>query len=85
MIYWLASVSLAISLLLPRVWLHRVGVFGCAIMTVGTYRHSKDWPQFVLNLACTVFHIVMLAKIWRGIDGRHSCKGKLWRIFFGRD
>lgn len=82
MIYWIASISLVLSLALPRVPLHFVGAIGCCIMTERAYSYSQDWPQFTLNLMCVAVHVGMLIKIlfWGDLgNGRHTGKSDMGR------
>lgn len=53
---------LVIGLVLPRGWLHVIGVFGCLVLGVKMYL-AKDGPMLLLQVSCLIAHVFMLVKL----------------------
>lgn len=62
--FYVVAVILVVSFVLPRRWLHVIGVFGAGIMTYRAVSFGPDWPMAFLVGASCVVHCGMLFCIW---------------------
>lgn len=63
-VFWVAAVVLVVAFVLPRRWLHLIGLLGMGVMTYRAVSFGPDWPMAYLNGACCVVHCGMLYRIW---------------------
>ena len=70
--YVIVSVCLGLSLMLPRLWLHVVGVVGCAILL---WHALELWdPAFiVIQVICVAVNAIMFIR-----ESLRSMRPRMW-------
>lgn len=63
-IFWVTAALLVGAFMLPRRWLHLVGLLGMGVMTYRAVSFGPDWPMAFLNGSCCAMHSGMLYYIW---------------------
>jgi len=73
-VFWIVvAAALAVSLALPRFWLHAVGIVGSVLLAVHAAVNLEDAAFVVLQLACVAANCVGLLR-WAAKEG----KGERW-------
>ena len=73
-VFWICVAgALAVSLTLPRFWLHAVGIVGCMLLAVHAAVDLEDTAFLLLQLACVAANGVGLIR-WAAKQG----KGERW-------